>query len=68
VTRSPEPAFDPQDRETFEALAEILRTTRCADGVSLQRRTIIVVRWTKVAGPDVDTLESPADSPFDLRV
>jgi hypothetical protein len=39
-----------KDRETFEALEQILRTARLGDGVSLQRRTIILVR-KKTARP-----------------
>jgi hypothetical protein len=60
-----DPALD-TDRETFEALAEILRSGRCANGVSLQRRTIIVVR-SKVTGSDPDAAKAPADGSSALR-
>jgi hypothetical protein len=42
-----DPALVGQDRETFEALASILRSARRTGKPSLQQRNIIVLRWPR---------------------
>jgi hypothetical protein len=59
-------SVEAKDRETFEALEQILRRARLADRVSVQRRSIIVLQ-TKPARPvEGDEADAPSDSASDL--
>lgn len=42
-------SVDAPDRAVFQELAEILRSARRGDGMSISQRSIIVLQWTKVA-------------------
>lgn len=52
-----DPSLAPADRTLFEALADILRRARKADGLALRERSIIVLKLTK-AGVQLDAADA----------
>jgi hypothetical protein len=54
-----DPSVAAADRTVFQDLAEILRSARRADGVSLRYRNIIVLHWTKSGTTAVSATTNP---------
>jgi hypothetical protein len=53
----------PDDRALFEALVDILRSARRAEGMTLRQRSILVLHWTRVAATDAADEPGPRAVP-----